>query len=139
MSAGIVLLLAIFLFNFEKITGAAVRVENPVISLSTDGERFFDRPIGNTVTIDAGSVLYVKVFPAENNKRVFIYDSRHSSKASNFETKCYERKGSGSRCTSSLATYKTPTDGWANGVYTVKVAGVSGKAEFTLQDSTYGG
>lgn len=139
MSAGIVLLLAIFLFNFEKITGAAVRIENSVISLSIDRERFFDHPIGNTVTIDAGSVLYIKVSPAKDNKRVFIYDSRHSSRAGTFETKCFERKGSGSRCTTSLATYKTPVDTWANGVYTVKVAGVSGKAEFTLQNSNYGG
>jgi len=83
--------------------------------------------------------LYVKLKPAENNKRVFIYDSRHSSKASNFETKCFEKEGSGSKCLSSLAIYKTPVDKWANGVYTVKIAGVSGKAEFTLQGSNDGG
>lgn len=139
VSAVVVFLFLVILFNFERITGSSVRVESPVISLSTDGDRFFDDPNGNTVTVDAGNLVYVKVTPAKNNKRVFIYDSKSSSKAGTFETKCYERKVDGSRCTSSLATYKIPVDLWMNGVYTVKVAGVSGKAEFTLQNSNYGG
>ena len=139
ISAVAVFLFAILLFNFEKITGSAVKMSSPAISLSSDGEIFFENPKGNTVTVDAGSMLYVKLSPAENNKRIFIYDSRHSSRAGTFETNCLERKGSGSKCTSSLATYKTPVDVWANGVYTIKVAGVSGKAEFTLQNSNYGG
>jgi len=132
-----VLLFLIVLFNFERITGSAVQVKKIVISLSADGERFFDNPSGNAVTVDAGNLIYVKVTPAGNNKRVFIYDSRHSSKAGSFETKCLERKGI--ICTSSLAVYKTPVDLWTDGVYTVKVSGVSGKAEFTLQNSNYGG
>ncbi len=132
-----VLLFLIVLFNFERITGSAVQIENARISLSTDGERFFDNPRGNAVTADAGNIIYVKITPAGNNKRVFIYDSRHSSKAGSFETKCLERRGI--ICTSSLAVYKIPVDLWMNGVYTVKVSGVSGKAEFTLQNSNYGG
>lgn len=87
--------------------------------------------------MDAGNLIYVKVTPSYNNKRVFIYDSKHSSKTGAFETKCLERKVS--KCLSSLATYKIPVDLWANGVYTIKVAGVSGKADFTLQNSMYGG
>ena len=137
MSAIVVFLFLIIIFNFERITGSAVRIENAIISLSAEGERFFDNPSGNAVTLDAGNLIYVKVTPAENNRRVFIYDSKHSSKAGTFETKCLER--SGSRCLSSLAAYKLPVDLWLNGVYTVKVAGVSGKAEFTLQNSNYGG
>jgi len=133
----VVFLFVILLFNFEKITGSAVRIKNPVVSLSSDGERFFDNPAGNTVTLDAGNSLYVKLTPAENNKRVFIYDSRSASKASTFVTKCFKREGV--KCVSSLAAYKTPVDRWENGLYTVKIAGVAGKAEFTLQDSAYGG
>ena len=96
-----VFLFVILLFNFEKITGSAVRIKNPVVSLSSDGERFFDNPAGNTVTLDAGNSLYVKLTPAENNKRVFIYDSRSASKASTFVTKCFKREGV--KCVSSLA------------------------------------
>ncbi len=125
------------MFNFEKVTGSAVKSSSPKIYLSTDGERFFESPVGNEVTVDAGSMIYVKLKPAESNKRVFIYDSRYASKAGTFETKCLERKGS--KCLSSLATYKTSVDSWMDGVYTVKVSGVSGKAEFTLQNSLYGG
>ena len=137
ISAVAVFLFAILLFNFEKITGSAVKMSSPAISLSSDGEIFFENPKGNTVTVDAGSMLYVKLSPAENNKRVFIYDPRYSSKAGTFVTECHERKGS--KCLSSLASYKTSVDGWTDGVYTVKVSGVSGKAEFTLQNSNYGG
>lgn len=133
--AAAVFLFAILLFNFEKVTGSAVRLKNPTISLSADGERYFDNPKGNAVTVDAGSLIHVKLTPAENNKRVFIYDPRYSSKAGTFVTECFERTGS--RCLSSLATYKTSVDGWMDGVYTIKVSGVSGKAEFTLQNSRY--
>ena len=135
ISAVAVFLFAILLFNFEKVTGSAVKMSNPTISLSSDGEKFFENPKGNTVTLDAGSMLYVKLIPAENNKRIFIYDPRYSSKAGTFVTECNERKGS--RCLSSLASYKTSVDSWMEGVYTVKVSGVAGKAEFTLQDSGY--
>jgi len=115
----------------------AVNTQKTTISLSTDGERFTDNPIGNDVEVRAGNLIYVKLTPQNNNKRVFLYDPRHSSKAGTFETKCFEMINN--KCVSSLAVYKTPTDTWMNGVYTVKAAGVSGKAEFTLQDSKYGG
>jgi len=93
--------------------------------------------MGNDIIIQAGNYIYVKITPADNDKRVFIYDPRRSSKAGTFQTKCFETNID--KCKSSIALYKTPKDSWLNGVYTVKIAGVSGKAEFTLQDSTYGG
>ena len=131
------MLFAVIMFNFEGITGSVINTQKTTISLSTDGERFTDNPIGNDVEVRAGNLIYVKLTPQNNNKRVFLYDPRHSSKAGNFETRCYEQKDT--RCISSLAVYKTPVDLWMNGVYTLKIAGVSGKAEFTLQDSSYGG
>jgi len=137
ISAVAVIVFIALLFNVERITGSAVIARNHVISLSSDGENFFDNPSGSSVVISAGDALYVKVTPSEANKRVFIYDSRHSSKAGTLRMNCFEK--SGSRCTSSLSIYKTPVDQWKNGIYTVKVAGVSGKAEFALQDSLYGG
>lgn len=136
ISAIVVIVFVALLFNVEKLTGSAIRIQKSIISLSSDGENFIDSPSGNSVIIGGGNMLYIKLAPAENNKRVFIYDPRHSSKAGTFETKCFERQGI--KCTSSLAVYKTPADQWMNGVYTVKIAGVSAKAEFTLQDSQYG-
>lgn len=116
-------------------TGSAVRTPKTTLFLSEDGENFIINPKGNDIVLSAGDNLYVKLKPARNSKRVFIYDPRYSSKAGTFETKCFER--SGVKCISSLAVYKTPTDQWLNGVYTIKVAGVSGKAEFTLENSNY--
>lgn len=135
ISAVIVLLFTLIAFNFEKITGSAIRTSKTTIYLSDDGETFIANPNGNELVLSAGDMLYIKIKPAANNKRVFIYDPRHSSKAGTFETKCFER--SGITCTSSLAVYKTPVDQWMNGVYTIKIAGVSGKAEFTLENSRY--
>jgi hypothetical protein len=128
-------LFTLIAFNFERITGSTIRTPTTTISLSEDGENFLINPVGNEIMISAGDMLYVKLSPSRNNKRVFVYDPRHSSKAGTFETKCFER--SGTRCVSSLAVYKTPVDQWTEGVYTIKVAGVSGKAEFTLENSNY--
>ncbi|MEK6856536.1 MAG: hypothetical protein AABX49_00825 [Nanoarchaeota archaeon] len=137
ISAAAVFVFLVIIFNFEKITGSVVQSDDHIISLSSDGERFFDNSIGNTVTIDAGNIIYIKLIPAENNKRVFIYNSKHVSKTEPLETKCSERRGS--KCISSLTTYRTPVDRWADGVYTVKIAGVSGKSDFTIQNSRFGG
>jgi uncharacterized protein (UPF0333 family) len=139
VSAVVVILFIAVLFNIEHITGSAVNVQHSTISLSSDGENFIDNARGNTLSINAGDLIYVKLTPADNNNRVFVYDPRSSSKASTFETKCLEKKDQGSKCLSSLAVYKTPADKWMNGVYTVKIAGVSGKAEFALQNSKFGG
>lgn len=136
ISAVIVLFLALLAFNLEKITGSTIQFEKIKISLSQDGVNFIENPTGNDLILTAGNLLYVKLQPAKDNKRVFIYDPRHSSKASTFETKCLEK--SGSNCLSSLAVYKTPVDQWMDGVYTVKIAGVSGKAEFIFENSKYG-
>lgn len=132
ISAIVVILCSIVAFNFERITGSAVFSAKSVISLSRDGVNFIDNPRYNDLVISAGDMIYVKLVPASNNKRVFIYDPRHSSKASTFETKCLDRIGS--RCVSSLAVYKTPVDLWVDGTYTIKIAGVSGKAEFAFEN-----
>ncbi|MBI2105820.1 hypothetical protein HYT56_03210 [Candidatus Woesearchaeota archaeon] len=137
ISAVAVIVFIALLFNVERITGSAVVSENHVISLSADGENFFDNPSGSSVAISAGDAVYIKITPSEANKRVFIYDPRYSSKSGSLKMSCFEK--SGSRCISSLAIYKTPVDQWKDGIYTIKVAGVSGKAEFLFQDSLYGG
>ena len=137
ISAVIIIALLLILFNAEKITGQSVKVEKARISLSNNEQKWVESPGSEDVIVSAGSYIYVKVTPAKNNKRVFIYDSRGSSKAGTFQTSCSEFKGS--NCVVSGAKYKIPTDSWADGVYTIKIAGVEGKAEFTLKNSKFGG